>query len=129
MKEPTWLPAAVILAIHEEQIVEHGGLPGLRDANLLDSALAHPQNAHAYGETDLCALASLYAAGIIKNHPFADGNKRSGFVACELFLVVNGLRLIASDEECIAMTLALAASEADADAYAAWLRDNVETAA
>jgi len=126
---PVWIPSSVILAIHEEQILEHGGLGGLRDANLLDSALARPQNAFAYGEEDLCKLAALYAGGIVKNHPFADGNKRTGYVACELFLAANGLTLTASDEECIAMTLALAASEADADAFAAWLRDNVETAA
>lgn len=123
---PVWIPASLILAIHEEQISEHGGLAGLRDANLLDSALARPQNAFAYGEEDFCTLAALYAAGIVKNHPFADGNKRTGFVACELFLAANGRTLTASDEECIAMTLALAASEADADAFAAWLRDNVE---
>lgn len=128
MKEPTSIPVEVILSIHDEQIAEHGGLSTVRDANLLDSAMARAQNAYADGETDLCALASLYAAGIIKNHPFADGNKRTGFVACELFLMANGLPLVASDEECIAMTLALAASEADADAYAAWLRDNVEQA-
>jgi death-on-curing protein len=126
MTEPAWLPVEVILTIHEEQIAEHGGLPGLRDAGLLDSALARPKNAFAYGEKDLCALAALYAAGIVKNHPFADGNKRTGYVACELFLAANGLVLVAPDEECIAMTLALAASEADADAFAAWLRDNVE---
>jgi death-on-curing protein len=128
VKEPTWIPVEVILSIHDEQIAEHGGLPGVRDANLLDSAMARAQNAYAYGETDMCTLAALYAAGIIKNHPFADGNKRTGFVACELFLMANGIHLTASDEECIAMTLALAASEADADAYAAWLRDNVEQA-
>jgi len=128
VKEPTWIPVEVILSIHDEQIAEHGGLSGVRDANLLDSAMARAQNAYAYGETEICALASLYAACIIKNHPFADGNKRTGFVACELFLMANGLHLVASDEECIAMTLALAASEADADAYAAWLRDNVEQA-
>lgn len=128
MTEPTWIPIGVILSIHDEQIAEHGGLPGLRDANLLDSAMARAQNAYAYGENDLCTLAALYAAGIVKNHPFADGNKRTGFVACELFLAANDLRLAASDEECIAMTLALAAGEADAEAYAAWLRDNVEAA-
>lgn len=126
MIEPVWIPLEVILQIHEEQIVEHGGLPGLRDMTLLDSALARPRNALAYGETDLCTLASLYAAGIVKNHPFADGNKRTGYVAAELFLLANGLVLTASDEECIAMTLALAASEADAETFAAWLRDNVE---
>jgi death-on-curing protein len=126
MKHPVWLPIEVILTIHEEQIAEHGGLPGVRDAAVLDSALARPKNAHAYGEEDACALAALYAAGIVKNHPFADGNKRTGYVACELFLLANGLALTAPDEECIAMTLALAAGEANAESYAAWLRDNVK---
>jgi death-on-curing protein len=128
MSKPSWIPGEVILQIHHEQVAEHGGLPGLRDASLLDSALARPRNAYAHGEIDLCALAALYAAGIVKNHPFADGNKRTGFVACELFLTANGITLGAPDEECIAMTLALAASEADEHVYAAWLRDNIDKA-
>jgi death-on-curing protein len=126
MSDPLWIPVEVILRVHDEQIAEHGGLAGLRDAGLLDSALARPKNAYAYGETDLCALAALYAAGIVKNHPFADGNKRTGYVAAELFLLANGIELVAPDDECIAMTLALAASEADTDAFAAWLRDSVQ---
>lgn len=128
MNEPAWIPGEVILQIHHEQVAEHGGLPGLRDASLLDSALARPRNAYAHGEFDLCTLAVLYAAGIIRNHHFADGNKRTGFVACELFLAANGISLGAPDEECIAITLALAAGEADEHVFAAWLRDNVEQA-
>ncbi len=126
MTPPAWLPGEVILAIHDEQIAEHGGLAGLRDANLLDSALARPQNAFAHGEEDPCMLAALYAAAIIRNHPFADGNKRTGFVSCELFLAANSLLLEASDEACIERTVALAAGEVGEDAYASWLRDNVE---
>ena len=116
----------MVLAIHDEQIAAHGGRAGVRDATLLDSALARPQNAFAYGEKDLCLLAALYAAGIVRNHPFADGNKRTAFVACELFLTVNGLLLQAGDDACIEQTVALAAGEIDEHAYALWLRDNVE---
>jgi death-on-curing protein len=126
MTAPVWIPPEVVLAIHDEQIAEHGGLAGVRDATLLDSALARPQNAFAYGEKDLCLLAALYAAGIVRNHPFADGNKRTAFVACELFLTVNGLLLEAGDDACIEQTVALAAGEIDEHAYALWLRDNVE---
>ena len=126
MSEPIWLPREVVLAIHDEQIAEHGGLAGTRDANLLDSAMARPQNAYVYGEQDFCALAALYAAGIVRNHPFADGNKRSAFVACELFLNLNGLALLANDDACISNTVALAAGEIDEHAYAGWLRANVE---
>lgn len=126
MTAPVWIPPEVVLAIHDEQIAEHGGLAGVRDATLLDSALARPQNAFAYGEKDPCLLAALYAAGIVRNHPFADGNKRTAFVACELFLTVNGLLLEAGDDACIEQTVALAAGEIDEQAYALWLRDNVE---
>lgn len=122
MSDPVWLPVGLILGIHERQITEHGGLAGVRDQGLLESEMARSINAYAYGEKDLCALAALYAAGIVKNHPFADGNKRTGLVACELFLAANALPLEAPDEECIAMTLTLASGEADVEAYAAWLR-------
>lgn len=128
MTAPVWLPLDVILAIHEDQIAEHGGLAGIRDANLLDSALARPINAFSYGEEDICALAALYAHAIVRNHPFADGNKRTSFVACELFLEENGMLLAASDEDCIEKTLALAAGQIDEHAYAAWLRKNVQPA-
>lgn len=128
MSEPVWLPSEIILAIHDEQIAEHGGLAGVRDVNLLDSALARPKNAFAYGERDLCVLAALYASGIVRNHPFADGNKRSAFVACELFLTLNGLLLMADDDACVTQTVALAAGEIDAHAFSAWLHANVEPA-
>lgn len=126
MTAPVWIPSEVVLAIHDEQITEHGGLAGLRDATLLDSALARPQNAFAYGEQGLCLLAALYAVGIVRNHPFADGNKRTAFVSCELFLTVNGLLLEAEDDACIEKTIALAAGKIDELAYAAWLAENVE---
>jgi death-on-curing protein len=128
MSEPVWLPSEIILAIHDEQIAEHGGLAGVRDVDLLDSALARPKNAFAYGERDLCALAGLYASGIVRNHPFADGNKRSAFVACELFLTLNGLLLTADDDACVIQTVALAAGEIDEHAFSAWLHANIEPA-
>lgn len=128
MSEPVWLPSEIILAIHDEQIAEHGGLAGVRDVYLLDSALARPKNAFAYGERDPCALAALYASGIVRNHPFADGNKRSAFVACELFLTLNGLLLVADDDACVTQTVALAAGEIDEHAFSAWLHANIEPA-
>lgn len=126
MKEPRWLPKQLILAVHNRQLAEHGGGAGVRDEGLLESALARPQNLFTYGESDVAALAGAYAFGIAKNHPFIDGNKRTAFVACELFLAANGYDLAASDEECLAMMLGLAASEIDEAEFAAWLRENVQ---
>jgi death-on-curing protein len=126
MTEPRWLPKDLVLAIHNRQLAEHGGAVGVRDEGLLESALARPQNLHAYGEGDVVAMAAAYAFGITRNHPFIDGNKRTAFVACELFLAANGYELTASDEECLAMMLALAASEIDEAEFAAWLRENVQ---
>lgn len=126
MKEPRWLPKGPILAVHERQLAEHGGARGVRDEGLLESALARPQNLFAYGQSDAAALAGAYAFGMARNHPFIDGNKRTAFVACELFLAANGYELAASDEECLAMMLALAASEIDEAELAAWLRENVQ---
>lgn len=126
MKEPRWLPKQLILAVHNRQLAEHGGGAGVRDEGLLESALARPQNLFAYGESDVAALAGAYAFGIAKNHPFIDGKKRTAFVACELFLAANGYDLAASDEECLAMMLGLAASEVDEAEFAVWLRENVQ---
>jgi death-on-curing protein len=128
VSEPRWLDPAAVLIFHEDTLREHGGASGVRDAGLLDSGLNRARNAWAYGEEDLCALAALYAAGVVKNHPFIDGNKRTGFLCAALFLELNGLAFIAPEAEVVAMTLALAASEADADAFAAWLRDSVQPA-
>jgi death-on-curing protein len=106
-------------------IAEHGGSPGLRDEGLLESALARPVNLLAYGDPDLPAPAAAYAAGIIANHPFVDGNKRSGFAAAATFLDRNGFELTASEVAATRMTLGLAASEVSEDQYAAWLRANI----
>jgi death-on-curing protein len=124
MKAPVWVPLPLVLEIHEAQLRQHGGATGVRDMGLLESALARPVNAFAYGETDICALASLYGAGIIRNHPFVDGNKRTGFVLTELFLNANGLWLGASDEDAIATTLSLAGNLIGPEAFADWLREN-----
>ena len=122
-----WIDPGVILAVHDEQLAEHGGATGVRDAGLLDSAMARPRNLALYGEPDVCALAAAYAFGLVRNHPFVDGNKRSAFVAAELFLALNGRRLVATDADCVLTVLRLAASEIDELAFAAWLRVHVST--
>lgn len=122
MTDFVWLPKPLVLRIHDRQIELFGGLSGIRDEGLLESALTRPLNAHAYGEENVFMLAALYAAGIIRNHPFADGNKRTGYVAALTFLRVLGWCLTVPDEDRIAQTLLLAAGDIDADAYAAWLK-------
>lgn len=122
--KPVWLQARLVLAVHDLLIVEHGGSPGLRDQGLLESALGRPVNLRSYAAPDLPALAGCYAAGIIANHPFVDGNKRTGFAAAATFLDRNGLELSASEAEATRMTLGLAANAITEDEYAAWLRDN-----
>jgi len=123
--EPKWLGVEAVLVMHEEQLAEHGGAVGVRDLGLLDSALARPRNAWSYGESDLVALAALYAAGVMRNHPFVDGNKRTGFLAAYAFLYVNGLEIVADEAEVIVQCLSLAASEIGEAEFAAWLRENV----
>ena len=122
--EPRWIEAAETLAIHEFQLVEHGGPQGLRDEGLLESALARPKQLFAYGSPDLPALAAAYTAGLIENHPFVDGNKRTGFVVGVLFLELNGLRFTASEAEATRAVLDLASGASDAAIFAQWLRDH-----
>ena len=117
-----WIQANVVLAIHEMQLAEHGGGTGTRDAGLLDSALLRPQNLALYGSPDVVELAASYAFGLVRNHPFIDGNKRTAYVAAELFLGLNGFVLTASDAESVVNMLALAAGDIDEAAFAAWLR-------
>jgi len=124
--EPKWLGVESVLVMHEEQLAEHGGASGFRDLGLLDSALARPRNAWSYGQSDLVALAALYAAGIMRNHPFIDGNKRTGFLAAYAFLYVNGQEIVANEAEVIVQCLSLAAGEIDDAEFAAWLRENVQ---
>jgi death-on-curing protein len=117
-----WIDPTVVLAIHEEQLAEHGGSPGVRDVGLLESALARPMNLAAYGEPDVAELAASYGFGIARNHPFVDGNKRTAFVSVELFLRLNGYRLSADDSACVLTMLAVAAGEMDEANFADWLR-------
>lgn len=117
-----WIERAVILAIHDMQLAEHGGGSGVRDDNLLESALARPVNLAAYGNPDASALAAAYGYGISRNHAFIDGNKRTGFVAAELFLRLNGYQLVADDADCVLTMLAVAAGDVSEDAFAGWLR-------
>ena len=122
MTEWIWIDPTVVLAVHEEQLAEHGGSAGVRDIGLLESALARPMNLVAYGEPDFAELAASYGFGIARNHPFVDGNKRTAFVAVELFLRLNDYRLVADDAACVLTMLAVAAGEIDEVGFAAWLR-------
>ncbi len=126
MKEPNWVLRSVIDAAHDAQLVEHGGASGLRDEGLLDSALSRPKNLHAYGETDICALAVAYASGITRNHPFIDGNKRTAFLAAYVFLSINGLQLVADEVSATQSMLGLSAGDMSEEEFAGWLRANTE---
>ena len=119
-----WIDAAVIRAVHDEQLAEHGGAAGLRDAGMLESALARPQQLAVYGEPDAAALAAAYGFGLARDHAFVDGNKRTAFVAVELFLALNGCELIADDADCVLTMLRLASSDIDEPEFAAWVRKN-----
>jgi death on curing protein len=121
-----WLSPQVLLAVHEEQLTEHGGASGVRDMGLFESALARPQNLAGYGHPDACALAAAYGWGLARNHPFTDGNKRTAFVATELFLLLNGRDLMADDAACVLTMLAVAAGQMDETTFAAWLRHHVQ---
>ncbi len=121
-----WVPQEVLIAVHEEQLAEHGGAAGLRDVGLFESALARPQQLAAYGEPDVADLAAAYAFGLVRNHPFIDGNKRTGFVAAQLFLRMNGHRIQAPHPDCVLTTLALAAGDLDEASFAAWLRRHLQ---
>lgn len=121
MKEPVWITVAECHAIHAEMLSRFGGLDGVRDEGLLESALDRPKNLYAYGCKELVAMAGAYAAGIIKNHPFLDGNKRTGFLSAALFLETNGMRFVASEEEVVGWTLGLTAGEVTEEEYTGWL--------
>jgi death on curing protein len=125
VSEPVWVATATVLAIHDEQLAEHGGLPGIRDMGLLESALGRPQNLFHYEGLDLIELAAAYGYALAKNHPFNDGNKRVSAVVTELFLALNGADLIASDAAIVQTWLALASGTMDENEVVAWLRENV----
>lgn len=126
MKKPIWIDERDALALHDRLLALHGGAAGLRDETLLNSALARPQQHYAYAESpDLTDLATAYTAGIVRNHPFVDGNKRTGFVVGILFLELNGYRFTASEEDAAHAVLELAAGKIDETGYSAFLRNNV----
>ncbi len=122
-----WIDLRDVLAIHDRLLVLHGGAPGLRDLGLLESALARPRQHHAYaGTSDVVALATLYTAGVVRNHPFVDGNKRTGLVIGVLFLELHGFDFKASEEDATQAVLSLAAGTLNEAGYAAWLRKNAK---
>lgn len=121
--EPNWLTRTVVDAIHNDQLREHGGLSGIRDENVLESALARPQQKwHYSAKVDLPMLAAAYAFGLVKNHPYRDGNKRIGFLAMVTFLGLNGHDLEATDAEVVAEILALTDGSASEESLADWIR-------
>ncbi len=119
-----WLSRQDVLAIHDEQLAEHGGAAGTRDDGLLESALARPLNRPGCGETDIAELAALYALGIVRNHPFVDGNKRTGYVLLETFLELNGAAFPLGDVEVTIAMLKLAAGDTSEDQFIDWVRTN-----
>ncbi len=119
-----WIEEAVVWAVHEAQLAEHGGSAGVRDAGLLQSALARPENLLAYGQPDVFDCAAAYGYGISRNHPFIDGNKRTAFVCAELFLSLNGHQLLADDSGCVTIMLLVATGEIEEVKFAEWLRQN-----
>lgn len=125
-KEPFWIEVRDVRAIHDRILAIHGGPSGLRDHGLLESALARPRHHHAYsGPKEIVKMAALYTAGIVRNHPFIDGNKRTGFVIGVLFLEINGFTFNASEADATQAVMGLAAGTLDEAAYASWVEANV----
>src|SRR5688572_8672315 len=124
MKEPRWIRREECLALHEMMINLHGGIHGVRDEHLMESALARPQQQFSYAQPTLIELAAGYTAGVVKNHPFLDGNKRTGFMLGVGFLELNGFSVTAAEADAAISTLALAAGEMSEAEYAAWLEKN-----
>src|SRR3990172_9347343 len=122
-----WLTKALVLAIHDRQLAEHGGSAGVRDEGLLESAFARPQQLHAYGDPapDLADLAAALACGLARNHPFVDGNKRTAHVAYRTFLALNGAELAATDEDKYVAMLTVAEGKLAERDFAAWLRERL----
>jgi death on curing protein len=127
MKEPEWVSRRALLLLHAESLAEHGGLEGIREEGLLDSALACPLNVFAYNaKCDLADLAAAYAYGLCSNHPFRDGNKRAAFLAAGLFLELNDYRLVANPVQAVEVFFALASGKKTESELAAWCRENLE---
>lgn len=126
--EPRWISRAILDAVHEAQLREHGGSAGVRDEGLLDSALNRPRNKFAYGETDLSVLAAAYAFGVAKNHGYVDGNKRAAFTAAALFLAINDHDLEVPEPEVVDVMNRLAAGKLTESAFADWVRAHIRPA-
>lgn len=126
MADWVWVEVAVAIAAHGEQLAEHGGAGGIRNRNMLESAMARPLNLVAYGEPDIAELAAAYAFGIARNHPFVDGNKRTAAVVSETFLVLNGHALTCDDVELVTTFLELAAGNLTVEALTSWFRQWIE---
>lgn len=124
MNEPEWLTVTMIVAIHDEQLAIHGGLAGMRDGALLESAVDRPRNKWAYESVELPELVASYGYGIAKNHPFADGNMRTSLLAIYTFLGINGIDFIAAEADAAAMIFSLAAGEVSEESLTRWIRDN-----
>lgn len=124
MKEPVWLAPSFILALHEDLLAEFGGAAGIRDEGMFESALSRPQNLLNYGNPDIFQLGAACAFGVVANHPFIDGNKRTGFMVAYIFLSRNGWELDATQAAATTATLALAAKRMTENEYANWLREN-----
>jgi death-on-curing protein len=123
-RRPVWIYRETVLILHEQLLAAFGGSSGIRDRGLLESALARPENLFAYGKPDVFDPAASYGAGLVKNHPFVDGNKRIGFAVAVLFLELNGYRFGAGEADATIRTLALAAGDFQEKDYAAWLKAN-----
>jgi death-on-curing protein len=126
MKEPEWIDRRVLVLLHQENLAEQGGRAGILDEGLLESALAHPHQRRSYeAKSDLARLAAGYAAGLVRNHPFVDGNKRAAFLAVGLFLGLNGFQLVADQVDAALTVFALAAGEMDEQEFAVWIRSHM----
>ncbi len=126
LREPRWLSRIVVDSVHSDQLKEHGGLPGIRDQNVLESALARPKHRWAYAEArDLATLAASYGFGLIKNHPYRDGNKRIGFLAMATFLGINGRELKAADTDVVTEMIAVASGRVSEEELSEWIRDRI----
>lgn len=129
MKRPKWIDPRALILLQGETLAEHGGLAGLRDESTLDASLARPRHLHNYEPaSDLARLAASYGFGIVRNHPFSDGNKRAGFLAIGLFLACNGKMLTADPVEAIAVILRLAEGKLTEPELAGWIRQNMDDA-
>lgn len=125
MKEPVWILSDAVMAIHARQIQEHGGRKGIRDHNLLHSALGAPQNLHHYKEVQLTQIAAAYAHAICQNHPFIDGNKRTGYICMRLFLKLNGLDINATQQEKVQIMLQVAQGQIDRVKLGLWIEEHL----